>query len=269
MRVDSDEYLVRYLTGDLPDEEAERLDERSIVDDEFALRLRALENDLVDSIARGEAPGVSSPYLRDKVRFAEALRSVTALPVPAAPIRSVSERLAWAGVAAVAVLAIALSGYLGFRNASLRQDIEARDADRAIVERQNMALREEVDRARPAPAPPAPTVAVLLRAPRRGLGNENTVVSIPKGTEQVTLRLQLESDAHESVWAAVREAASARILWRSPDLAAEGRGRERTVTVFVPASTFRPQLYSLDVTGLSASGSPELLAQYPFRVVLE
>jgi hypothetical protein len=48
-----DEQLVRYLLGLLPDEEAERLDELSIADDELAWRLRAVEDDLVDAYVTG------------------------------------------------------------------------------------------------------------------------------------------------------------------------------------------------------------------------
>src|SRR5580765_6197913 len=75
--------LIRYLVGALAEPEAERLDELSIVDDEFAARLRAIENDLVDGYVRGELSGETldlfqSNYLpssasREKVRFAETL----------------------------------------------------------------------------------------------------------------------------------------------------------------------------------------------------
>jgi hypothetical protein len=262
---------MRYLMGDVPADEAERLDERSITDDELAVHLRVLENDLVDRIARGEAPGVASPYLRDKVRFAQALYTYTSYARPAAGVGRAWNRFAWASLAAVAVLTIALAGYLGLRNASLRNQIVALESDRAAVERRNTALQYELERTRSAPTsrPPSLTATVLLHPPRRGLGNDATVVSIPKGTEQVTFRLLLESDTHTTFWVALREATTSRTLWRSPDVQGGDKGSERAVTVVVPADTFRSQLYSVDLTGVSASGSAELLAQYPIRVVLE
>jgi hypothetical protein len=54
--------LTQYLLGNLRAEERERLDELSIVDDEFAERLCAVENDLVDDYVRDQ---LRSDALRD------------------------------------------------------------------------------------------------------------------------------------------------------------------------------------------------------------
>lgn len=79
-----DHQLVRYLLGQLSDEDAERVDQLSIVDDEVAWRVRAVEDDLVDAYVRGTLAGdtlqrfesfyLSSPFRREKVRFAETFR---------------------------------------------------------------------------------------------------------------------------------------------------------------------------------------------------
>jgi hypothetical protein len=78
-----DELVVRYLLGALPDDDTECLDELSITDDEFVLRLRTVEQDLIDAYVKGElSAGVRAlfrsrylvwPAQRKKVRFAEAL----------------------------------------------------------------------------------------------------------------------------------------------------------------------------------------------------
>jgi hypothetical protein len=75
-----DQQLVRYLLGLLPDEEAERLDEMSISDDDVAWRLRVVEDDLVDAYITGTLGGetlerfqsfyLSSERRRRKVAFA-------------------------------------------------------------------------------------------------------------------------------------------------------------------------------------------------------
>jgi hypothetical protein len=81
--IQGDQQLVRYLLGLLPEEEAERLDEQSIVVDEFAARLQCVENDLVDAYVSGTLEGdilerfesfyLASPRRREKVKFAERL----------------------------------------------------------------------------------------------------------------------------------------------------------------------------------------------------
>src|SRR5215470_19533317 len=88
-----DRLLTRYLLGALPEEEAERLDELCIVDDELATRLQALENDLVDAYVRDEVSGddrghfesfyLSSPKRRRKVEFAAALLELEKRPAVA------------------------------------------------------------------------------------------------------------------------------------------------------------------------------------------
>lgn len=77
---DDDNLLTRYVLGLLSDEESERVDEASIVDDEVASRLRTVEHDLIDGYVRGtlgketqqrfESYYLSSRRRRDSVRFA-------------------------------------------------------------------------------------------------------------------------------------------------------------------------------------------------------
>ena len=52
-----DDQLTRYLLGALSEDETNRLDELSVVDDELAERLRVLEDDLVDAYASGTLKG--------------------------------------------------------------------------------------------------------------------------------------------------------------------------------------------------------------------
>jgi hypothetical protein len=75
--------LVEYLLGSLPERDAELLDESSVANDEFAMRLSAVENDLLDAYVRGELSGailekfqkfyLSSGKRRAKMRLAESL----------------------------------------------------------------------------------------------------------------------------------------------------------------------------------------------------
>ena len=55
----NDQSIIQYLLGSLPEAEAERFDELSFTDDEFAEELKAAEKELVDAYARGELAGAA------------------------------------------------------------------------------------------------------------------------------------------------------------------------------------------------------------------
>lgn len=79
-----DNQLNQYLLGFLPEDEAERFDELSFTDDEFAERLKAAENDLIDRYIQNELDEetkkrfesyyLASPLRREKVKFAKSLQ---------------------------------------------------------------------------------------------------------------------------------------------------------------------------------------------------
>src|SRR5215469_4441925 len=116
-----DRLLTRYLLGGLDDNEAERLDELSIADDEFASRLQVAEDDLVDAYVHGELGGetleqfrsfyLSSARRREKVQFAEALFRATDLRL-AATRRERSRTWLPEWAFAAACLLLAAGGFL-------------------------------------------------------------------------------------------------------------------------------------------------------------
>jgi hypothetical protein len=81
----NDQMMIQYLLGSLPEEETERFDELSFIDDEFAVRLSAVENDLVDTYVRGKLSAeklekfdsyyLASPKRREKVKTAQAFHT--------------------------------------------------------------------------------------------------------------------------------------------------------------------------------------------------
>ena len=275
----SDDHLVRYLAGDLPPDETERLDARSVTDGDFSLRLRTIENDLVDRYARGEPFDAAlqqldrvyrtSPQLRHKVTFARAL---SALQTPdqqstAAPVRTAApDRFVW-WVAAAAVVATVGVGYLSVRNVRLREQLTAIDARRSAAERQNTELRQRVEQTPPAPV--LATATFQLPPPRRGTGTE-TIVSIPRPATEVTLQLQVELETRNLFWAALREPATGRIVWRSADVAPEAASAGNSLVVLtVPARVFAAQRYAIDLFTMPRGRPVEPIGQYPIRVVLE
>jgi hypothetical protein len=181
-----DQVLVRFLLGLLPDDEAQRLDQLSVADDEFALRLQAAENDLVDSYARGELSGeilekfqsfyLNSPRRREKLAFAETMRArelktaVTARSVQTpAVLASLETRdsspalsfwrvfsiprltLQW-GFAGAALAMVLVAGALFLEVGKLRKEIIGAESERAAIKQREQGLEKQLSAQRAANA---------------------------------------------------------------------------------------------------------------------
>jgi hypothetical protein len=159
----NDKTLRRYLLGALPPDETERLDDLSIANDDFAARLSAVENDLVDAYVQGELSGdtlerfrtsyQSSPLRREKVTFAQSLYSaaggatptgsefVPAKPGSLWPAFAVFPRWAFAGALAILLAA----GFLLVENLGLRNQLNQATADRQVLEQREHDLQATLD----------------------------------------------------------------------------------------------------------------------------
>lgn len=170
--------ITDYLLGASSEAETERLDEMSLTDDDFAGRLQAAENDLVDAYVRGGLSGdalagfnshyLASPRRREKVRLAETFlaftdraepaRAEVAQTVPASTAASKTgsrkpsrfsffaiPRLTpqW-GFAALALVLLVAGGYLIFENLRLRDQMAQTRAERAAMEQREQELRRQL-----------------------------------------------------------------------------------------------------------------------------
>jgi hypothetical protein len=150
-----DDTLRRYLLGTASADEAARLDELSLTDDDCALALASVENDLVDAYARTsltaseraqfERHYLASPLRREKAFFAEELlrignRAAAALPTakretPRRPARFVWLNLSplQGALAMAALLLLAAGVWLIGENRRLRREAGAERA--ALLQR--------------------------------------------------------------------------------------------------------------------------------------
>ena len=284
------ERLVQYLLGSLPEDEAERLDELSVVDDEFVWRLRAAENDLVDAYVRGDLSGAAlerfeSSYLasakrRAKVEFAEALRGIDGRrTVHAVQVRP-SRFRQWA-LAAAALVAVIGAGYLFTENQRLRDEVTRAQSARAGLEQSAAELRTELEQERSAgasirdeltrlreslPGVRAPSLRPFVLLPMRRGAGELAAVAVPAGVERVPLRLRLESDDFPRFEAALRDPGTGALVWRSGRLSAVPDGADRSLDLEIEAALLKAQNYTLEVTGHPANGPAEFVTSYAFRV---
>lgn len=174
-----EQLIISYLLGALPESDAERLDELSLADDEFAEGLRAVENELVDAYVRGElssqrlesfkAHYLASPRRREKVQLAQAFqiladKRVTAQTkdAPSATLAraeakkgSSQDSLWWRffivprlslqwGFAAMALLMLFAGGYFMLENSRLRNQMAQTQAERALLQQRQQELQKQL-----------------------------------------------------------------------------------------------------------------------------
>jgi len=294
--VEDEVRLRRYLLGELPDEDRERLQAAYFADGELFVRLLGVEEDLIDAYVRGELTegdrvrfeqrfGRTARQL-DRIKIARMLAGATAAPVraPTPPVtadggtRPWSSRARTLAAAAAALLAVAAV-------ATWRSGGEERRAEAVTRSTPPVAAGEIKEPSVPAPPgtpaevpgphrasahPAAGTVATLILRPRllRDGGDTARLVLSP-GTVSARLRLELPPDlpaADGAAYLVVVQTASGVEVFRArrvPEaVGARGRAVELTLPVRVLAARDHVVLLSLE----QADGSPRLVRGYAFRV---
>jgi hypothetical protein len=109
-------------------------------------------------------------------------------------------------------------------------------------------------------------VAFNLAPQTRGIGRIPTV-TVPSGTDNVALTLELETHDFPAYQAALKDPATGKVIWRSGRLKAGGNAK--TVQVRLSSSSLNQQNYVVELSGISATGVAEIVSSYPFRVVTQ
>jgi hypothetical protein len=259
-----DQAVIQYLLGGATEEQTELLDRLSVADEDFARRLQALEDDLVDGYVRGELSGetlqrfrtfyLSSPLRRSKVQFAEKLLPLADRHQPV-PLRRAPVAFSRLVLAAAASLLIAAGAYWMLQ-----------------VSRPQPRTQPDLSAAAPPAVPPLPAplanIVFVLVPPTRSPA-ALPVLALPAGAGSVTFRLQLE--VNDSRWyrAVLKDLAEDQVVWRSQQRAAEVVGGVPSVVLSVPAQLFKNRAYSLDLTGIDGSGAADIIGAYAFRMALK
>lgn len=287
-----DEELIRYLLGELPEEATERLDELSVVDDQFVARLRVVEDDLLDAYASGRLTGdrrrrfeafyLTSPRRRTKVAFAR--RFLAAIDPGARPVDETApetrrhSRLSlvpfpWALAAAVA-LCLATGGLL-MRDARLRRDLadarrQVTTADERLATLSNQLTAQQriatAAQASLSEAHAAPAVALVLLPQTRGVGPV-PAVAVPADATTITVALAIEGAAHGRYEASLKDPASNDVVWHSAPVPAALAEPVPLVTLGLPAPLLKAQHYVVDLFTSASSRGRDFVGSYAFEVV--
>ena len=250
---DDGQILVPYLLGVLPGEETERLDEASIVDDQFAARLTDVENDLIDAYVTGALTGdtrkrFEAVYLassRNRSRVESARRFRAAIDRASVGVVSRPTALVRPLLAAAATLVVAF-GVLFHERLGVWWPLQ----------------RATPDRAEGVAGPPA--LATTLSPDVRAAGEVPTIV-IAAGTRDVGVNLRLESNDFTRYQVALVDPRTGGALWQSDVLPPLAPGAS-LVSIDVPASVFSPQHYAFELSGVDATGRRKAIGSYAVQI---
>ncbi len=109
--------------------------------------------------------------------------------------------------------------------------------------------------------------ATFLLTPSMRGNNQLQTISIPANTDAAVVRLELESDDYPIYRVALKNLSDSRILWQSGKIKSKSNGANPILSINFPASLLKSQIYSLEVSGISADGSAEIISDYSFKVV--
>jgi len=98
-------------------------------------------------------------------------------------------------------------------------------------------------------------------------GGSVGTIAIPGGTDQVILRLQLETDDFPVYEAIVRDSATNQLVWRTTGLKSAVRPEGRVVSIGLPRAVLKLQHYTVELTGMSAASRYTFAGSYAFRVI--
>jgi hypothetical protein len=286
-----DDRLVRYLLGELPPEEQERLEAEFFARDEAFHDLLAAEDDLIDAYCGGGLAGplrerFEARYLRtdegrERVEFARALRRLSPGTRPSRrwlPLAASLAAVALLGAAVVYPLVRRARSELAEARSELERlerQIGEREA-RAAEERKRLdRLGEDLERVRSdrdrlaellgAPDRPVRIASFTLAAGLLRDQGGGSRQAIPPGTTLVRVALLLEGNEYGRYRVAV-ETAEGRRVWDAAELAPRRTRRGSAVAVLVPADRLPPGDYVLSLAGVTADGRVEDAAEYAVRI---
>lgn len=307
---DDEQQLIRYLLGELPPEAQERLEEQLFADPELADRIDAVETDLVDDYVRQELPEdlrrrFESGYLasrarQDRVRRARAEIQVLSesasssgpgqAAVPGRPAAQVIPPVWRFAMAAVILLSLAATVWLGVERRRLNNQLTAFNTERQAWEREERALRED----RATRRQELNRLASQLQSEREERSNgggqingesgaghsrltfvlaavardaaEARELVIPPGVSMVHLEVVLEPGDDYPSYRTELSTTSGRTIATPNRLVAHAAKEHRTVSLSLPARILSQGDYELSLSGVTSAGERTPLGYYYFRI---
>jgi hypothetical protein len=271
---------VRFLLGDAAEAEREALERRLFEDESLAEQFEIVEDELIDAYVAGRLPPqersrfeqayLGSPERAAKVAFARALDQRLGTDQRAA---GTDRGRKWLLPLAASLL-LGLGGYFGYRFVQAERElsqVQRRQAelksqlDRALAERSRLERALEATRSEIAELErQAASVIAFTLEPRllRDSGARHDLL-VPAGATVVRLTAPMSQSGYRSFSAALKTPED-RQVWQQQDI--QPQPGVKSLTLAVPAAVLPSGDYILSVTGVTASGRNESVADFAFRV---
>jgi anti-sigma factor RsiW len=266
------EWLLRYVAGELPEDETRAADERFFSHDEFAGAVEEQYHDLLDAYAAGEITGsdrerverifLSQPEQQRQLRI---LAAMQARPERASEaVRSgtrIRFRSFWPMAISAGVLSFAIA-ILAFQHNSRLRAIADRNAPVSSV-------ATEPPGNETGPVQPAPESAfTILLLPNVSRGAEDTrTFAIPEKAGRVVFQVVLPPGQDGSEFAVRLQANGQGEPHVFSGLTAKMIEKQKYVEFSIPPDQLPAAKYELNISGSGSSGAPieqfELSVTYP------
>jgi hypothetical protein len=284
-----DELLRSYLLGELPEDEADRLERRLLTEDDLFELSEAVEADLLAEHAQGGlAPAerervqrrlASSPQGRERLALARSL-SKLAGQEPRAAVLPFAQRAAaprrpvihWVALAAGLFVAAGL-GWLALERPVDRQEIHDSPAPAIVAVPRAQEVAKEPRQPKPAPPVPpalAPVKAVFQLALTSLRGAESTgKLRVPASTGTVELQIAVEGMDDLATFRLTVRNRKAETVKDWTGLKPKNLKGVRALVVELPAELLPAGRYEIQAQGLAPGGEPEDLSPLEVEVVKE
>lgn len=260
-----EQLLVRYVLGELPEEECIEIEKLCLERDDLFEQLEAVEAELTDDYVRGvlverrrkefERRFLTASGGSEAIQFAR-LVAKSAHPEPGL-LESVKAwfhhiglqtRMAQASIAAILVLIVAI-GWLSLRNRTSRSE-------------PFQAARRES----PMRGAPAPFIATFTLAAGSVRGNdENNEITIPREAKRVRFRIGLPSNDRKTYSVSLNRVEGERLFSQNGVKSTHSNAGE-TLSVEISANALPPGTSVLSVSSIGANGASEDIAKYVIRI---
>jgi hypothetical protein len=296
---------MRYLLGDLPEADRQRVERECLADDELAEALTEVENDLIDSYACGELSDkqrlqFEKSFLDSDERH-EHIEVARLLMDPAVRERVAtsavqSRRQSWwqsfvsslqhgnftlkVAAAGAGMAMAALAVFLVLQNQHLRTEVSKLQSAQTNLHQQIAELQQAAqtrtagekdadDGPRVEEPPPLVIVSALLKpelATRGGgRGSGNPPLTIPATAWSVTILLDLQSDQY-SRYSVVLVTAEGKIVRRIQGLRSQPARGGRVIPVHLPPEALPRGDYVLTLSGTGPNSTSQDVDSYSFSV---